>query len=355
MSSYIFKYGGKGITFTEMQGIVFVNATEMALLFEQRPQDWLALISSEEVTRDTGIKFPIQVLGKHIITESSIAIEYAYWLNPLFGVWCQQCIRNIERGVYTGPVEQTKTKIMNELIPINNNDGQKVVSARDLAQFLEVKTDFTDWMKRMFGYGFEEGKDFVILLKNGENKISKSNPIDYALTLDTAKEISMLQRTAKGKEAREYFIACEKQLLNMAPQLPSKKELAMMVIEAEERAEKLEAEVAKLKPRSEFVDKVFSATDLISIGQVAKLLKLPYGRNTLFKRLREGGIFFKNSNEPKQELVSGGYFEMKEHIQERQGKQPRIILQTYATQKGLAYLAKYLGVITIPGQPVAIQ
>jgi phage anti-repressor protein len=98
------------------------------------------------------------------------------------------------------------------LIRVEQKNGNNVVSARELYQFLQVQTDFTDWCKRMFEYGFIENQDFAILLKNGENKISKSNPIDYALTLDTAKEIAMIQRTEKGKQARQYFIECEKKL-----------------------------------------------------------------------------------------------------------------------------------------------
>lgn len=107
---------------------------------------------------------------------------------------------------------------MQELIKISQDaQGNKVVSARELYVFLSVKTDFSDWCKRMFEYGFTENKDYAILLKNGENKISKSNPIDYALTLDTAKEIAMIQRNEKGKQAREYFIACEKALKETKP------------------------------------------------------------------------------------------------------------------------------------------
>lgn len=72
--------------------------------------------------------------------------------------------------------------------------------------FLEVKTDFTEWCKRMFEYGFEQDKDFTPIL----GKSTGGRPsTDFALTLPTAKEISMLQRTEKGKEARKYFIACE--------------------------------------------------------------------------------------------------------------------------------------------------
>lgn len=97
---------------------------------------------------------------------------------------------------------------MEEIIKITEKTGLgQVVSARELYEFLEVRTDFTDWCKRMFEYGFEEGVDFSpILGKSTGGRPSR----DYALTLDTAKEISMIQRSDKGRQARRYFIECER-------------------------------------------------------------------------------------------------------------------------------------------------
>lgn len=99
---------------------------------------------------------------------------------------------------------------MQELIKVTTDpQGGNVVSARELHQYLEIKTDFSDWCKRMFGYGFEEDVDFTtILWKSTGGRPST----DFALTIDTAKEIAMLQRTEKGKQARQYFIECEKKL-----------------------------------------------------------------------------------------------------------------------------------------------
>lgn len=100
---------------------------------------------------------------------------------------------------------------MKELIKISENENGKAVSARDLHNFLDIKTAWGIWARRMFEYGFEEGVDYVpIKFERSDNK--QVTIKDYALTLDCAKEISMLQRTDKGKEARKYFIECEKQL-----------------------------------------------------------------------------------------------------------------------------------------------
>jgi phage anti-repressor protein len=102
---------------------------------------------------------------------------------------------------------------MQELIKVTANEqGSQVVSARELHKFLEVKTEFAKWCKRMFEYGFEENKDYILVVKNDERVWGGNNKTDFALTLDTAKEISMVQRTDKGKQARLYFIECEKVL-----------------------------------------------------------------------------------------------------------------------------------------------
>lgn len=91
---------------------------------------------------------------------------------------------------------------------IEHKELKRAVSARELHQFLEINTDFTDWCKRMLEYGFEKNLDFVIFLIFEENsEKGRGRPSkDYFLTIECAKEISMLQRTEKGKEARRYFI-----------------------------------------------------------------------------------------------------------------------------------------------------
>ena len=103
---------------------------------------------------------------------------------------------------------------MEALIKITEKDGRTVVSARELHEFLEVKTSFKDWSKRMLEYGFEENQDYLPLKNERQVPHQGSfrliTEIDYALTIDAAKEIAMRQRSDKGKEARVYFISVEK-------------------------------------------------------------------------------------------------------------------------------------------------
>lgn len=113
---------------------------------------------------------------------------------------------------------------MNALIRITTNEqGSQVVSARELHEYLEVKTPLEKWMPRMAEYGFTQDVDYqqldkIVQIGNGAKRVIVE---DYALTLDTAKELSMIQRTEKGKQARQYFIDAEKQLAAQSiPGLP---------------------------------------------------------------------------------------------------------------------------------------
>ena len=103
---------------------------------------------------------------------------------------------------------------MKDLIKITTNDkGQQLVSGRELHEFLEIRTKYKDWFPRMVEYGFEEGIDFVMVAqKRATNNLKNpvTTVIDHAISIDMAKEISMIQRTEKGKQARLYFIECEK-------------------------------------------------------------------------------------------------------------------------------------------------
>ncbi|MCI7083193.1 MAG: antA/AntB antirepressor family protein [Tenericutes bacterium] len=100
-------------------------------------------------------------------------------------------------------------KMFEELIKVNRENN--TVSARELHEFLGVNTQFTIWFNRMCEYGFEENSDFrAITQKRLTAQGNTTTYIDYEITLDMAKEISMIQRSEKGKQARQYFIQCEK-------------------------------------------------------------------------------------------------------------------------------------------------
>lgn len=101
---------------------------------------------------------------------------------------------------------------MNELIKtITRDDGTIAVSGRELHDFLEVDTPYTQWFDRMIDYGFTQNIDFKGLSQKSEKPIGGRPRIDHVMTLDMAKEVAMIQRTDRGKQARQYFIEIDKQ------------------------------------------------------------------------------------------------------------------------------------------------
>lgn len=102
---------------------------------------------------------------------------------------------------------------------------------------------------------------------------------------------------------------------------------------------------AMLAPKAALMDKVMDSDQKIDIGQAAKILQLPFGRNTLFNKLREKGVFFKNRNEPKQEYVDRGYFELKEKWIDRDNHDGFMVVKVLVTQRGLDYIARLFDVI----------
>ena len=102
--------------------------------------------------------------------------------------------------------------LKNELVAVETNEnGNPVVDGRELYEFLQVKTAYKDWFPRMVGDGFIEGVDFC-------SKMSESTggrpAINHALTVDMAKEISMIQRNECVKLARQHFLTIEKRWNN---------------------------------------------------------------------------------------------------------------------------------------------
>ena len=155
---------------------------------------------------------------------------------------------------------------MNEIIPLTNTaEGDQAVMGRDLHTFLEVKSNYTEWFGRMEGYGFAEGQDFI---RNSESNGRGRPTVDHVITLDMAKEISMIQRTDKGKQARQYFIEIEKRHRAQAPAIPQTYAAALRAAaDAEDRANALEAKVTEDAPKVEYHDTfVAPETDVMTIG-----------------------------------------------------------------------------------------
>lgn len=200
---------------------------------------------------------------------------------------------------------------MNELIPINMNDPERItVSARDLHEFLEVKDPYRNWFPRMCEYGFEEDKDFRTFLCETSSGRPKH---DAEITIDMAKELCMLQRNEKGKQARQYFIQLEKDWNS------PEKVMARALQIANKKLQVLEAKAEEDKPKVLFADSVAASHTSILIFDLAKILKqngVDIGGNRLFDWMRKNGYLVRRKgsdyNMPTQRSMEMGLFEVKE-------------------------------------------
>lgn len=178
---------------------------------------------------------------------------------------------------------------MEELIKVTKDDkGISVVSGRELHDFLEVTERYSSWFLRMTKYGFEESVDYVGC--KVFNTLAKQELQDHALTLDMAKEISMIQRTDKGKQARQYFIEVEKAYKQGQTQYKLPQTFSEALIELAKEVKKNEV----LKPKADKYDRYLSSKGLITITEIAK----EYGMSgrKLNKFLHDKGIIYKKGN-----------------------------------------------------------
>ena len=213
---------------------------------------------------------------------------------------------------------------MNELIKVTYDNDRPVVSARELHDFLEVETPYRIWFPRMQEYGFTEGTDFnpyknVRVQMEGNRTVNREVD-DAALSIDMAKEICMIQRSEKGKIARQYFIQLEKDWNS------PEKVMARALDIAHKQLAQLKGENVKLltentanKPKVIFADAVSASERSILVGELAKLLRqngVEIGQNRLFDWMRQNGFLIRRQgtdyNMPTQKAMEMGLFEIKE-------------------------------------------
>lgn len=206
---------------------------------------------------------------------------------------------------------------MNELIQVDFSGDKPAVSARELHGFLEVETPYRIWFPRMCEYGFALGEDFNpyknerVQMEGG--RIVSRMVDDAAISIDMAKEICMLQRNEKGKQARQYFLQLEKDWNS------PEKVMARALQIADRKIKALEEEKETNRPKVLFADSVAASKTSILVGELAKLLKqngVDIGQNRLFDWLRSNGYLIRRQgtdyNMPTQRSMDLGLFEIKE-------------------------------------------
>ena len=207
---------------------------------------------------------------------------------------------------------------LKDLLPIVPADigGEAInaVSARDLHCFLEVGKDFSTWIKdRIKKFDFDEGVDFVKVDSpvSGNQRGGDRRSIEYYISLSMAKELAMVERNAKGKQARLYFIECERiakaSQQAAAPTLPNfmdPAEAAIAWAEQFRKTQALENQIKADAPKVEFANDIIAGDDEYLVRQVAKMIGYPATK--LWNYLREIGWVFPKGREPYAAIVKRG-------------------------------------------------
>ena len=216
------------------------------------------------------------------------------------------------------PFHLTESEVtMNELITVNYDNEQPTVSARELHDFLEVGADFSHWFPRMCEYGFEQGRDFNPVkfdrVRFEGNREVKRTVDDAEITIDMAKELCMLQRNDKGKQARQYFLQLERDWNS------PEKVMARALQIAHKRIHTLSEKIEQDAPKVLFADSVAASHTSILIFDLAKIVKqngVDMGGKRLFAWMRDNGYLVRRQgtdyNMPTQRSMELGLFEVKE-------------------------------------------
>lgn len=236
---------------------------------------------------------------------------------------------------------------MNDLLKIEVNSNQEqIVSGRELYAFLGIAERFSKWWDRMIGYGFAENIDFTSVQKSTVVNNGAEKPIiDHIMKLDMAKELCMLARNEKGKQARQYFLEVEREWNSPEKVMARALKLAEAKLNevkafADEQTKQLEA----AQPKVIFADAVATAQTSILIGDLAKILKqngVNTGQKRLFEWLRQNGYLIRQRgtsyNSPTQRAMEQKLFEIKETSVAMPDGGIKITRTTKVTGKGQIY------------------
>lgn len=227
---------------------------------------------------------------------------------------------------------------MTELIKITTKGEQQLVSARELYNFLEL--DPTHWkrwytkniLQNQFVTGGTDYEGFAI-------EANGNQTYDFSITIDFAKRLSMMAKTSKGEEVRNYFIECERKSKGIDSfALPQDYKSALKALLSQlEVNEQVEERLQAVQPKVDFYDKVAESNEAFSMDKAAMLLNT--GRTRLFNELRSKSIMKPGSTIPYQKYVDAGYFVLieKPWTHDKSGE-TRISITTQVTQKGIQYI-----------------
>ena len=162
---------------------------------------------------------------------------------------------------------------MNELLKVNYDSEQPTVSGRELHEFLGIKERYTQWFDRMKEYGFAEGTDYISFSEKTEKPQGGRPATDHELTIPMAKELCMLQRNEKGKQARQYFLKVEEAW--NSPEMIMERALKLSNARVREllgSVSELKVENQIMKPKADYFDELVERNLLTNFRDTAKQL-----------------------------------------------------------------------------------
>ena len=225
-----------------------------------------------------------------------------------------------------------------ELIKITERNGKNVVSAKELYDFLGYdRSQWSRWYQTniLNNEYAEDNVDYEAF-----DTVSNGNHTkEFAITIDFAKELSMLSRTEKGKKARLYFIKCEKKLMNKFSIPQTYSEALLLASNQAKQIEEQSKQLEEQKPKVEFFDQVTDSKDAVDMKECAKILNMGIGRNRLFEFLRSRSILDRK-NLPYQIFIDKGYFRTVETSYTKADGTNCINIKTVVYQKGMDYIRK---------------
>lgn len=226
----------------------------------------------------------------------------------------------------------------------------RAVNARELHAFLHVGKVFAAWItERIAQYGFEQGRDFEVFSETGNNPSGGRPAKEYAITIDMAKELSMVERNEQGKKARAYFIECERVAHDVAsidPMQMLNDPAAMrgLLLTYTEKVLALEAKVEEQGEKVAHLERIEAADGSMCLTDAAKTLKLrPIdlirfmdSRRWIYKRPQNKSWIGYHDK------IASGHLEHDDHLYvDREGRE-RVSTQVKVTGKGLVKLAELL-------------
>jgi len=237
-------------------------------------------------------------------------------------------------------------------------DSVSTVSARELHEFMEAGKDFSTWIKsRIDQYGFVENQDFICLETAPQNggAGNRGFRIEYYLSLDMAKELSMVERNEKGKQARQYFIECERRANAKPPaSLPDFTNPAIAArawADERERGDLNEAalqetqrKLAVAEPKVKAFDTIATSDGSMCVTNAAKTLQVR--PKALFQWLQEHQWIYRRAGGKGwvgyQNRIQSGHLQHKVTTVETSDGTSKTCEQVLVTPKGLTRLAELL-------------